>query len=104
MVNRWMVGGRALSAGLTYGYCAIDGLLSWGHHQSERGFLCKFFGILVERSECKDSISMKAPICDGDYTIDRTVSLTPQARGYLDYRVIIEDLNKVNRRRQKIFT
>ena len=34
-------------------------------------------------------------------TINQTVNLTPQAKGYLDYRVIIEDFNTVNKRRRR---
>ena len=31
------------------------------------------------------------------------ISLTPEVRGYLDYRVIIEDFNAINRQSQDFY-
>ena len=83
-----------------------NGCLSLGPVIFRRGFLRRVL-VVGERdlvygdSDLNESTHLWWRFSD---TTDRTVSLTPQVRGYLDYWVIIKDFNIVNRQRQKIFT
>jgi len=67
-----MVGGHAPSDsdGLTIGYCAVDGSLSWGHHRSGRDFLRKIFCVFKDSDLNESTILWWRFSAESDQTVD----------------------------------
>jgi len=92
------------SDGLSFECFAIDGSLSWGHRYCERGFLSRFFW--GEILSIKTQISMKTPVCGGDFSpriIEWSIHTIRESLSLVYKRLIIKH-NPENKRRKDIFT